>query len=751
MEIQSTINAKVNPRFTQKADLENDNEEKLASNPIKEEEEDKSKKYSGKQISAAVLATALSAAALGGAVMHGRGQKVINKVLSEKDLLQRSVNKLESTVTEKDFKIKNLTNENGKIKQAYQNATEDNNNLRKLNKELKEEVQKAKDKFQDIFEGDIAPKEVRDRIYTNYKAKIESGKLNYDIETPPVTGKKSNVEYTDAVELPKAVGTTNRANMIDLHIPQIKEDGSFDFKLPTSAEMKISHMETKDFKPVKNQMTNITESYADSVQWNNDKIARDVLQNFYDGHGQTLDGVQLTFTPTANGTYKVRIKGDSTYTVDKAVYIGESTKRDNAKAAGNYGEGLKMSVLKLLKDGGASEVNIGSDNWKLTYNLQKGDLSDKKVLAYSLDKVDKFNGNYIEFETSDKNLLETFRTSINRFYHSNNPHFKCPDFENELIGIKNLPKGQKGGIYIAGQRFEFNNDYDGLEDIAIFIKEKPPVSILDPSRDRTSLNTSQLEEISKWLEQESRMSKTDRLNFIKALEPYWEKKNYSMDTPVDNMLNRFILYQGCETGPQNTLHIKFPQKYIAYSPASPDVVMDLKKNGYVVCKDYFEKLGMPTIKDLIGDARAHDVVIPNEVQTKKILILKEAISNLSKSLKDKHFTPEELDTKIYMFDNKGAKDNKLYSSTLAEAIVDNDTTKGFWIDKGYLDSAKFSDVLETALHELSHKAGGDETAEFSYKLTNVNKDAIEQIITDAKSRNELQALNRLWDELSTQA
>lgn len=751
MEIQSTINAKVNPRFTQKADLENDNEEKLASNPIKEEEEDKSKKYSGKQISAAVLATALSAVALGGAVMHGRGQKVINKVLSEKDLLQRSVNKLESTVTEKDFKIKNLTNENGKIKQAYQNATEDNNNLRKLNKELKEEVQKAKDKFQDIFEGDIAPKEVRDRIYTNYKAKIESGKLNYDIETPPVTGKKSNVEYTDAVELPKAVGTTNRANMIDLHIPQIKEDGSFDFKLPTSAEMKISHMETKDFKPVKNQMTNITESYADSVQWNNDKIARDVLQNFYDGHGQTLDGVQLTFTPTANGTYKVRIKGDSTYTVDKAVYIGESTKRDNAKAAGNYGEGLKMSVLKLLKDGGASEVNIGSDNWKLTYNLQKGDLSDKKVLAYSLDKVDKFNGNYIEFETSDKNLLETFRTSINRFYHSNNPHFKCPDFENELIGIKNLPKGQKGGIYIAGQRFEFNNDYDGLEDIAIFIKEKPPVSILDPSRDRTSLNTSQLEEISKWLEQESRMSKTDRLNFIKALEPYWEKKNYSMDTPVDNMLNRFILYQGCETGPQNTLHIKFPQKYIAYSPASPDVVMDLKKNGYVVCKDYFEKLGMPTIKDLIGDARAHDVVIPNEVQTKKILILKEAISNLSKSLKDKHFTPEELDTKIYMFDNKGAKDNKLYSSTLAEAIVDNDTTKGFWIDKGYLDSAKFSDVLETALHELSHKAGGDETAEFSYKLTNVNKDAIEQIITDAKSRNELQALNRLWDELSTQA
>lgn len=724
----------------------NNSKEEVVSDPI-----DRSKKYSGKQISAAVLATALSAAALGGAVMHGRGQKVIKNVILEKDVLQRSVNELEAKVVKSDFKIKNLTNENGKIKESYNKVAEDNNNLRKLNKALQEEAQKAKDKFQDIFEGDIAPKDVRDKIYTDYKAKIENGKLNYDIENPPVTGKKGAVEYSDAVELPKTVGTNNRANMIDLNIPEIKEDGSFDFKLPASAEMKISHMETKDFKPVKNQLTNMTEGYSDSVRWNNDKIARDVLQNFYDGHGQTLDGVQMTFTPLANGHYKIRIQGDSTYTVDKAVYMGESTKRDNVRAAGNNGEGLKLSVLKLLKDGGAPEVNVGSDNWKLTYNLQKGDLSDKNVLAYSLDKVDKFNGNYIEFETSDRNLLETFRTSINRFYHSNNQHFKCPDFENELIGIKKLPKGEKGGIYIAGQRFEFDNNYDGLDGIAIFIKEKPPLAVLDPSRDRTSLNTSQLEEIGRWLQQESRMSKTDRLNFIKALEPYWIMKSYDNNTPIDGLLSKFLIWQTSEVNPDKILHIKFPSKYIAYSPASPDVVMDLMKNGYVVCKDHFEKLGMPTIRDLLGDARAHEVVLPNEVQTKKILILKEAISNLSKSLKDKHFTPEELDTKIYMFDNKGAKDNKLYSSTMAEAIVDNETSKGFWIDKNYLDSASFSDVLETALHELSHKVGGDESAAFSYKLTDVNKEAIEQVMTDAKSRNELQVLNRLWDELSTPA
>ncbi len=746
MKIQSINDCSVNPNFT-----EHQESRETRFNTIPENEVNNKKTYSGKQISGAVLATALSAAVLGGAVMHGKGQKVIRQLISENSELQRNTNKLQNSLEEGARKIKNLTADNEKLSEANKSLANDNNGLKKINKELQGEIQKAKDKFQDIFEGDIAPQDVREGIYNKYKAKIEGGKLPYDIEKPPVTGKGGNTVYADAVDLPASVKTTNRIGMKDLNIPEISSDGHFEFKLPSSSEMKISHMETKDFKPVKNHLTNITESYSDSVQWNNDKIARDILQNFYDGHGQTLDGVQLTFTPVANGKYKVRIKGDSTYTVDKAVYIGESTKRDNAKAAGNYGEGLKMSVLKLLKDGGAEDVRIGSDNWKLTYNLQQGDLSDKRVLAYSLDKVDKFNGNYIEFETSDKELLETFRKSINRFYHSNNPHFKCPDFENDLIGIKLLKPDENGGLYIAGQRFEYNNDYDGLKGAVLFLKEKPPVSVLDPSRDRTSINESQLEDLGQWLASNSRMSDNDKVKMLKALEPYWDKKNWNADTPIDAFLSRYLLYlKNANRVGNKTLHINFPSNYVAYTPASNDVVRDLRVNGYHVCKDYFSGLGMQTIKNLLGDARAHDVVVPDDIQTKKILILKEALNSLAPSLKGKHFTPEELDTKIYMFDNSGVKDSRLYSTTKAEAIVDNGQSKGFWIDRKYLSESKLSEVLETALHELSHKVGGDESAAFSYKLTDVNEDAIGQIITDVKSRNELQALNRLWDELTLQ-
>ena len=588
---------------------------------------------------------------------------------------------------------------------------------------------------------------MRDKIFNELKGKIEKGDYGYDIAQPPVTGKGGAKVYDDAVPLPSSVGTSNRAGIRELQIPEITSDGRFNYEIPMSDEVKITHMQSVDFTPVKSQPTNISESYADSVKWDNDKIARDVLQNFYDGHGQTLDGVRLHFEPTRTGKYKVRIEGKSTYTPDKAVYIGESTKRNDAKAAGNYGEGLKMATLKLLKDGGAQDVKIASDNWKVTYSLDKGNLSDKRVLSYSLDKTDKYNGNYIEFETSDKELLTSLRDSLNRFYSSGNTHFKCPDFENEIIGIKNLPRGEKGGIYIAGQRFEFEGKYDGLDDIAIFIKEKPPVDVLDPSRDRTSLNTSNLEDIAKWLAKDERMSNDDKVKLLKSLEGYWDEKGWNNKHPMDKFIERFLSWTNWDSS-KSQLHIKFPEKYVAYSNASPDIVNDLRMNGYKVCKLDFSKLGMPTIRDLLGDARAHDVVIPNDNQKKKILILKEALNKLSPSLKDKHFTADELDTKIYMFDRTSAKDRKMYSDCNAEAIIDYGVSKGFWIDKSYLDKSSFSEVLETALHELSHKAGGDESAEFSYKLTNVNKDAIGQLISDVKARNEFQALNNLWDSLS---
>lgn len=717
--------SKIKSNFCTPLNFKGENE--TVSPPPKPENVEKDeKKFNKKQVSAIALATALSAATIAGGVIYHGNMSKINKLGKKVTELTSNNEGLQTTLQTTEKKVSDLASKN--------------DTLTKLNKKLEEEAKQVRGQFDALFDGENSPQEILDNIRKSLHEKIEKGKLGYDITTPPVIGKGKRELPETALDLPTHVGTTNRSYIQKLDIPEIGADGRFNFEVPMSSEAKITHIDSVDFTPMHKQVTNISEKYANSVQWNNDKIARDVMQNFFDGHGQTLDGVRLNFEPTANGKYKVRIEGKSTYTPDKAVYIGESSKRNDSKAAGNYGEGLKMAVLKLLKDSGAEDVRIASDNWKLTYYLEKGNLSNDRVLSYSLDKTPKLNGNYLEFETDDKGLLESLRKTINRFYHSGNEHFKCPDFENEVIGIKNLPKGEKGGIYIAGQRFEFNGSYDGLDDVVIFIKEKPPVDTLDPSRDRISLNAINLEDIGKWVQRESKEEEIPKL--LKTLEDNWSV--FKEDTPMYKFLNSIL---SAIPFWKREFAIKFPNKFVAYSSASPEVVRDLTQKGYTVCNEYFSDIGMQTIHELIGEARNHDVVIPNEIQKKKILVLKEALNKLKPALEEKHFTPDEMNTHIYMFDNTAAKE-KDYKDTLAEAIIDRGTSKGFWLDKNYLDRARLSDVLETALHELSHKVGGDESAEFSYKLTDVNRDAIAQIINNSQTKFELQSLSSIWDSLN---
>ena len=692
------------------------NNEQKVNNQVQQNTETKT---NNKKVCGAVLATALSAAVITGGVVRGK-----NKA------------------------IKALEKEVGELKEGLEALKGVKDTYVESNKSLRDEITKLKNKIKLSF--GIDADEIDAAILSNMRISISKG-LDYDYTKPFIVNKQKYVRKTNGIDFDGGfvAKTKNREYIKPIDIPEIVPDGSFHFNMPKTEYMNIERAKRIDFTPVENRLTTVSEKYADSVNWDNDKIARDILQNFYDGHGQTLDGVRMKFTPQPDGSYKVRIEGDSIYTPDKAIYIGESTKKDNANAAGNYGEGLKMATLKLLRDKGANDVKYGSDNWIVDYTLKQGEFSDKRVLAYSLNKSDIYDGNFVEFTTKDRDLLESFRKTINRFYHSHNTHFKTPEFENEVFGIKRLEKGEKGGIYIAGQRFEYNGSYDGLKDFVLFLKKKPPKSVLDPSRDRTSLDESQLKDIAKWLS-ENETTQLEKVQVMKALEDVFEYKSISSYTPKDSFLNTFVYYS--DIGKQSIgKMVNFPEKYVAYSPCSEDIYNDLINEGYIICKTNFTYCGMRTIKELIGEVRNHEVVIPNEFEMPKIAIIKQALKSLSKALEKVGFSKEEIDTKILMFNRENLSESDIYKTTNAEAIIDNGISKGFWVDKKYLNLAPFADNLEIALHELCHKVGGDSSAEFSYKLTDVNKKVIDEILNNSQVRKELQALNVLWDEVSKKA
>lgn len=652
------------------------------------------------------------------------------------------------------------------IEAAQKASSEAIEAVQKQSEEAINAAQERLDKLKLVLEG-----KYEESYMQKLKDKIDNFELDYDPKTPPI--KEVNlVNAKNAIEFTPLHKTSNRANMQELVIPEFNVGSKFEFNMPSTSAVKPSVIEqSAQFTPIANAETSMSLNYAKSVKWDNDKISRDILQNFYDGHGQTLDGVNMVFEPVANGRYKVRIAGKGTYSPDKAVLIGESGKRNNASAAGNYGEGLKMTVLKILKDCGAKNVDIVSDNWKVAYSIGNSSVGNEKVLSYSLDKLAKpYNGNYFEFETDNIDLLKSLRKSVNNFYHSSNTDFKSPDFENAVMGIKTLPKGQKGAVYISGQKFEFDGGWNNVEGANIFFKEKPPEKmqynkyggkelVFDPSRDRTSLNSGNLQNIAKYFAFNEKTSSDEVVQALRSLEKYWEVGDDVKNSPLKKVVSGLV-----DGAYSKGIKVKFPNNYISItSNTSDDLIQKLKSQGYVLCDERFDSIGMQNITDFLNTSRNHNVFTPDAVQTKKIGLIREALQSLSKRLDNKEFFDgDELKPKIYLFDRLNSKETKSTESALAEAIIkpaeyfyDNEfnyidipqKSLGFWADRDYFNNVSFEEILSTALHELTHKAGGDSSSEFSYKLTDVLTKVIESGVGDEDTVQELRVIKKLWDEL----
>lgn len=624
-----------------------------------------------------------------------------------------------------------------------QRLLEQQETIRTLTKNLNRAKQEFETTLSAYEKGTINP-----ALRRKIKEEVLQTELNYDImapyfetEKPLYSPDKYKYNYE---EIPTV--TNNRADMQELKIPEIALNGSFNFELP-QGEMKIKRVEQKELKESFEIQSNISDKYSESLAWDTDKIVRDMLQNFFDGHGQTLDGVRFIFTPIGLGKYKVRIEGKSTYNYKEAVLLGESQSHNDNKAAGNYGEGLKMVTLKLLMQNKASDVKIGSGNWEVLCSMKKDDRLESNLMNYKISPaIQNYDGNYIEFETSGRKLLETIRIFINRFYHSSNQHFQTPNFENRLFGVKVLPDGEKGGLYINGQRFEYAGNYGGINEGVLFIKEKIPTECYDVSRDRVSITSSNFYSIASWLEKHTTSS--EMMQLIKVLEPFMNDDHNPLNTLLDQML--FSLGYEIEHGKFGA--IKFPDKYIARNVLflDSDIMRSLWTNGYKIFPQGYVKLGMNSTSNILKKSKTHKALEPTNTERTKIVIIKRALNLLSR-LKDVHFTEDELDAKIYIFDGKSKRENEInnYKYVYAEALINYQKQKsyGFWIDKTYLNKAKFAHILETALHELSHKAGGDGDEKFGYKLTNVNQEAILQIIQDPKIAQELRILNDIWEKL----
>ncbi|MBE7710558.1 MAG: hypothetical protein E7Z92_00300 [Cyanobacteria bacterium SIG31] len=587
--------------------------------------------------------------------------------------------------------------------------------------------------------------------YKSYIAEKLAEPLSYDPMVPvfnriedrkPLSFAKV-FKYKEAPEPTSVKKATSTISLVN----KLFKDGfiSFDYTNETSKIIKNSkaYIKGKEFGLNENLPTDMTKKYGKRVGWSDEKIARDLLQNFYDAHGHSLEGTKIEIT-TVGKKYKVRISGLSEYEHENIQYIGAGDKDNDLYNAGGFGEGTKILSAVLLANEKTEKVTFSSVNWSIDYRLNNN--TDNAIIMRQLNKLEEpTKGNFVEFETTDLNLVRKIIEARNYFYHPENPDFKDLTFENEHWGFKILPKDEGGNLYMT-QRFEYETNgswEDPLDEIVLIFKRRPQdAKLLGKNRDRINLKSSELVEI---IEKDFANTMTDEelANAILNFEPMWNLKN---NRKIDESMAYKVFKALVKVASGRFINFDFENKKYAslHFSLNPEIWDIVKNLGYELVNTEMYYMGVDSVNNIYKKTRKHIPIKPNETEKKKLILLEEGIALLAEDKKmAERINLEEARKPRFIFDAKEAKEE----NTIAESVNENKVYKGHWVDRKALNNKDFYYLLATWLHEITHKYGGDGTNEFGYKLTDVMGLELESLMNEPERLEKLRYLRSVFNKL----
>ncbi len=459
------------------------------------------------------------------------------------------------------------------------------------------------------------------------------------------------------------------------------------------------------------------------VSWSLEKVARDTLQNFFDGNHRTLDGVNINVTQEEDD-YVIRVNNHAEYDFRRLMHLGGTTKADDPFSAGGFGEGTKVLALSLLRDFGFSQIRFGSQNWELDFvldDMPEGEyVEQRKGLFAGLNQKKKSkDGNFIEFKTKNSEYAQAFIDARELFYSSDNPDFQNPSLDiPEVGGFKYLSREEgsrdtpKGNFYYVGQRRHFDKEeWNTAEHVNLWTYVN---DTLKKDRDRGIVTRREIDNqvIPKILDATS----TDDLSrLVYEMKPIWSGTwNFEVGCKLLEGIAKRLTKQNVK--------LEFDDKYLASTAFMSSIVRDnLEKQGYKICSGFLGDIGMKSAQDKFREMQQHYRIDTTLDEEDRINILYEGVAPFQKDKKD-----------VWVFDRENEK--SIIQGQYNEAFV--------WLSRETLKKP-FHEALSTYLHEVDHKHGSDYSAEFSYALT----DTLGIVIKGITTQPELyQRLEQRWNK-----
>ena len=550
--------------------------------------------------------------------------------------------------------------------------------------------------------------------------------------------KKAPVTVTPLPEAGKLMRELRNTGHVKLSIPN---EGGVKVK-PYDA---VIHPED-DYRLNVTQDAGIKIRYGTKLQWSNFKIARDLLQNYYDGHGHTLEGVNIEVNKTADGKYKIKISGESSWDYSHLDQMGSSTKHDPLDAGG-YGEGTRAVAVSLLSKADITNVKYASGDWAMTYGRSSDDLKSAYMTQTLSKNSEKVKGSTVEFETENADIAHKLLEAKDYFNHPHNPDFKNLDFENEFFGFKLKDDGAKGNIYLI-QRYETDGESNnGLRGATIVFKTQPnhPALVeksggeqfeLGTGVDRAQIPSYDVNRIlSRYVKT---MTDEELTQTISSMEKFWGESGTEKDR-LNDMYVPFV-----REAHRRGLGIDFKDAHYVYLDKPSTSSYDMAKNlGYKIANKSMKDVGMQSFYAKDASKLPHQ---PTEEQSKEIRLLEEGVRILQECT--------DLSTKDLLNSDEVTKPTYMFSEgdhgTGAEAIIEGGEYQGHWMRDSHLLLQNYVGNLATFLHEISHKSGGDETKVFSRQLTKLQSHITNAIMHNPNAFKKLQTLSKMFDEVRSQ-
>jgi hypothetical protein len=504
------------------------------------------------------------------------------------------------------------------------------------------------------------------------------------------------------------------------------------------------------------------------VDWSRQTIIRDIWQNFYDGHCQTIEGVRVTVRrPVASEPFSVTIEGGAEYAHHLLIDIGGTSKKNTNESAGHFGEGTKIAALLLLRGRHASRVLYSSANWSLEFTLEPHQASDAKMLCTTLRSCPRQSGNRLDLEVSDPNFVYLLLKGVNNFSHAGNPDMQNPTYSGPVGGFKYVP-GHSGKVYVGGQNLSSQEedesdspDPTSIPNFVVWLHRKTPDFSVD--RDRGTLNRRQIR--SRVLKPILlSMNDEDIKNVLLKFENLWpvllidpkaeepsDHDPFLRGAGIIDSTTAFIDALTAETIDRG-LTITFPPHCLAITDGvSEDLSVHeqdfLRRRGFRLYSPAMAKLGMLAYNDDFLRANVGHVVQRTQSHNIKLGVLRETIQTISSQwLKSgtfrQLFTVEALGRKellrnVTLFDPP--KDTIF--SNRDTIFIGGDI---FWNRRSF-ESLSFEQAVETLTRMLLLYKGSEKSEVTSYAITDFIHMTLESI-SSSKARNRLNFLKRIWEQ-----